>query len=119
MPELNVQKQCLFLAVYYCCILLFAGTMSYAKIQEKVTDGMAKSDRFVCPSCEQSKIPGFYMKKRACTIQISSSNRCKGSAAKKATILTRPSDLIAGGTATMGQCPSAQHQPPGICHVYS
>ncbi len=31
----------------------------------------------------------------------------------------RPCDLIVCETAAMGQCPSAQHQPPGICHVYS
>ncbi len=32
-------------------------------------------------------------------------------------VMTRPGDIIAGGSGGMGPCPPQQHQPPGIYHV--
>jgi hypothetical protein len=37
---------------------------------------------------------------------------------KKISVMTRPGDLIAGGSGGMGQCPPPQHQPPGIIDIY-
>ena len=110
----NVRHQSLFVAVYACCILLIAGTMSLDNTDESVLDGMTKSERFVCTSCEQRRLPGFFIDKRACKIHITKSKRCNGAAVKKVTVLTRPGDVIAGGTAAMGQIPNVQHQPQGI-----
>jgi len=42
------------------------------------------------------------------------SKMCKGGESKRITVMTRPGDVIAGGSGGMGPCPPPQHQPPGI-----
>ncbi len=37
---------------------------------------------------------------------------------KKKSVMTRPGDVIAGGSGGMGPCPPPQHQPPGIIDIY-
>jgi hypothetical protein len=118
MPPLNTRNQCIFVAVYAACILFVACAMSSDQRQDTNRDGYTKSERFVCVSCEKRNQPCFFMDKRSCKIHISKTNRCKGSVVKKVNIMTRPGDLIAGGTSAMGPCPNAQHQPPGILSRY-
>ncbi len=44
---------------------------------------------------------------------------CKGGESKRITVMTRPGDVIAGGSGCMGPCPPPQHQPPGIYLSYT
>jgi hypothetical protein len=37
---------------------------------------------------------------------------------KKISVMTRPGDVIAGGSGGMVPCPLPQHQPPGIPDIY-
>jgi hypothetical protein len=43
---------------------------------------------------------------------------CRGSDVKNISVMTRPGDVIAGGSGGMGPCPPPQHQPPGIIDIY-
>ena len=110
MPELGVRSQCIFLAVYASCILLCAVTMASQQAGAPV---LTEMERFVCCSCEKRGFPSFFVSKRAVHNHITKSKMCKGDA-KRITVMTRPGDVIAGGTGGMGPCPPPQHQPPGI-----
>jgi hypothetical protein len=44
---------------------------------------------------------------------------CNGSDVKQISVMTRPGDVIAGGSGGMGPCPPQQHQPPGIIKAYT
>ena len=44
---------------------------------------------------------------------------CKGGESKRITVMTRPGDVIAGGSGGMVPCPPPQHQPPGIYLSYT
>jgi hypothetical protein len=57
--------------------------------------------------------------KRAVRIHIGKSKICKGGEYKRITVMTRPGDVIAGGSGGMGPCPPPQHQPPGIYLAYT
>ena len=116
MPELGVRNQCLFLAVYASCLLLCAVTMAS---QQSGSSGLTQSERFVCCSCEKRGLPSFFGSKRAVHIHMSKSKSCKGGESKRVTVMTRPGDVIAGGSGGMGPCPPSQHQPPGINLVYT
>ena len=70
MPELRVRNQCLFVAIYAFCLLLFAGTMSSEQTGPSNSAGMTKSERFVCTSCERRKLPAFYLSSHACNTHI-------------------------------------------------
>jgi hypothetical protein len=37
---------------------------------------------------------------------------------KKISVMTRPRDVIAGGSGGIGRCPPPQHQPQGIIEEY-
>ncbi len=52
---------------------------------------------------------------------MSKSKMCKGGESKIITVMTRPGDVIAGGSLAggMGPCPPPQHQPPGIYFSYT
>ena len=119
MPEFSIHNQCLFVATYALCLLLFAGTMSSEQTGQSSSAGMTKSERFVCTSCEQRNLPAFYLSRHACNTHIGKSKRCNGAVSKKVTIMTRPGDVIAGGSAGMGPCLPPQHQPPGIYLNYT
>ena len=119
MSALNIRNQCLFLAIYSLCILLFACIMSSGRPGQADPVGTSESVRFVCTSCERRNLPAFFSSLRACRIHQGMSKRCHGSAYEKVTVLTRPGDVIAGGSGGMGPCPPPQHQPPGIRQTYS
>ena len=119
MSALNIRNQCLFLAIYSLCILLFACIMSSGRPGQADPVGTSESVRFVCTSCERRNLPAFFSSLRACRIHQGMSKRCHGSAYEKVTVLTRPDDVIAGGSGGMGPCPPPQHQPPGIRQSYS
>ena len=119
MSALNIRNQCLFLAIYSLCILLFACIMSLGRPGPADPVGTSESVRFVCTSCERRNLPAFFSSLRACRIHQGMSKRCHGSAYEKVTVLTRPGDVIAGGSGGMGPCPPPQHQPPGIRQSYS
>jgi hypothetical protein len=119
MSPLNIRNQCLFLAIYSLCILLFACIMSSGRPGPADPVGTSKSVRFVCTSCAQRNIPAFFSSLRACRIHQGKSKRCNGSSWEKITVMTRPGDVIAGGSGGMGPCPPQQHQPPGIRLTYT
>ena len=118
MSAFRIQNQCLFLAIYACCILLCASIMSSVQNGADDAVGTTQTDRFVCTSCERRNLPAFYASLRACRIHQGHSKRWNGSPWKKVTIMTRPGDVIAGGSGGMGPCPPPQHQPPCIIHTY-
>ncbi len=114
MKAYNVRNQCLFLAVYALCVLIFAGIMSSAQTGHTVPYGMSsmtKSERFLCTSCKKGSLPAFFLSKRACKIHIGKSKKCSGAEVKKVFIMTRPGNVIAGGSAGMVPCPPPPHQP--------
>ncbi len=119
MSDFTIRNQFLFLAIYSSCILLFASIMSSAQTGPADPTGTIESVRFVCISCEQRSLPAFYLSTRACHVHMSRAKRCHGSACKKVTIMTRPGDVIAGGSGGMGPCLPPLHQPPGIIPTYS
>ena len=117
MPELGVRNQCIFLAVYASCILLCAVSMASQQTGSSV---LTQSERFVCCSCEKRGFPSFFVSKRAVHTHMSKSKVCKkGGESKRITVMTRPGDVIAGGSGGMGPCPPPQHQPPGIYLSYT
>ena len=116
MPELGVRNQCIFLAVDASCLLLCAVTMAS---QQTGSSALTQSERFVCCSCEKRGFPSFFGSKRAVHIHMSKSKWCKGGESKRITVMTRPGDVIAGGSGGMGPCPPPQHQPPGIYLAYT
>ena len=116
MPELGVRNQCIFLAVYASCLLLCAVNMASQQTGSSV---LTQMERFVCCSCEKQGLPAFYVSKRAVHIHQSRSTMCKGGGSKRITVMTRPGDVIAGGSGGMGPCPPPQHQPPGIYLSYT
>ena len=111
MSGFGVRKQCIFVAVYASIILLCALTMSSQPSSSHVA---TKTTRFVCTTCEKRGLPAFFVDVRAAHIHRTKSKRCQGADIKKITVLTRPGDVIAGGSGGMGPCPPPQHQPPGI-----
>ena len=115
MPELGVQNQCIFLAVYASCLLLCAVSMAS---QQSGSSVLTQMERFVCCSCEKQGLPSFFVSKRAVRIHMGKSKKCKGGEYKSITVMTRPGDVIAGGSGGMGPCPPPQHQPPGIYLSY-
>ena len=119
MCALDTRAQCLFLACYASCILLFASCMSSQAPTGSVDTFAHESVRFVCTSCERRNIPAFYASLRACRIHMGHCKQCRGAPWKKVTKMTRPGDVIAGGSGGMGPCPAPQHQPPGISMVYT
>ena len=120
MSALNIRNQCLFVAIYSLCILLFACIMSSGRPWPADPVGTSESVRFVCTSCERrNHLPAFFSSLRACLIHMGKSKRCCGSNWEKVTVVTRPGDVIAGGSGGMGPCPPSKHQPPGIRQTYS
>ena len=111
MAAFGVRKQCIFVAVYASIILLCALTMSS---QQSSSHGATKTTRFVCTTCEKRGLPAFFVDVRAAHIHRTKSKRCQGADIKKITVLTRPGDVIAGGSGGMGPCPPPQHRPPGL-----
>ena len=59
----------------------------------------------MCYSCEKRGFPLFFVSKRAVHTHMSKSKMCLGDESKRITVITRPSDVIAGGSGGMGPCP--------------
>ncbi len=115
MPELGIRNQCLFIAVYASIVLLCAATMTS---QETGSLAGTVTTRYICSTCEKKGLRSFFMSQRAVHIHISKCKGCSGSDVKKISVMTRPGDVIAGGSGGMGPCPPPQHQPPGIIDIY-
>jgi hypothetical protein len=79
---------------------------------------LTQMEHFVCYSCEKRGFPSFFVSKRVVHTHMSKSKMCLGGESKRITVMTRPCDVIAGGSGCMGPCLPSQHQPPGICLVY-
>ena len=116
MAAFGLRKQCIFVAVYASIILLWALTMSS---QHSSSYGATKTTCFVCTTCEKRVLHAFFVDARAAHIHMGKSKRCHGADVKKITVVTRPGDVIAGGSGGMGPCPPPQHQPPGIYQEYT
>ena len=80
---------------------------------------LTQMEHFVCYSCEKRGFPSFFVSKRAVHTHMSKSKMCTGGESKRITVMTRPSDVIAGGSGGMGPCLPSQHQPPGIYLEYT
>ncbi len=80
---------------------------------------LTQMERFVCYSCKKRGFTSFFLYKRAVHIHMTKSTMCKGSKSKRIAVMTRPGDVIAGGSGGMGPCPPPQHQPPGIYLSYT
>jgi hypothetical protein len=99
------------------------GTSSVSRMTE------VKVDRFVCLACQARHFPAIFSSRRALRIHITKSKNPKcGQEWSKIKIMTRPGDVIAGGSGGMGPCPPPQHQPPGgvdnsnilcMCNIYT
>ncbi len=80
---------------------------------------LTQMEHFVCYSCEKRGFPLFFVSKRAVHTHMSKSKMCKGGESKRITVMTRPCDVLAGGSGGMRPCPPPQHQPPGIYLSYT
>jgi hypothetical protein len=73
-----------------------------------------EEERFVCLACQARHFPAIFSSRRAMRIHIARSKNTKCSTEwSKIKVMTRPGDVIAGGSGGMGSCPPAQHQPQG------
>ena len=106
MSTFGIRNQCIFIAVYSAVKLFCACAMSESGNFTTVT-------RYICCSCESRKIHSFFSSRANAHMHMAKSARCKAGSVKKVNIITRPGDVIAGGTGGMGPCPLPQHQPPG------
>ena len=89
-------------------VALVIGTSSVSRMTE------VKEDRFMCLACQARHFPAIFSSRRALRIHITKSKNPKcGQEWSKMKIMTRPGDVIAGGSGGMGSCPPPQHQPPG------
>ena len=104
-------------------VALVIGTSSVSRMTE------VEVDRFVCLACQARHFPAIFSSRRALRIHITKSKNPKcGQEWSKIKIMTRPGDVIAGGSGGMGPCPPPQHQPPGgvensnilcMCNIYT
>ena len=92
----------------------------YCFICPVVTDSMIYAapvveDRFVCSACQERNLQAIFSSKRALHNHMTKSKnpRCRSAGSEKIRVITRPGDVVAGGTGGMGPCPPPQHQPPG------
>ena len=71
--------------------------------------------RFVCRGCQERNLQAIFSSKRALHVHMTRSKnpRCRSAGSEKIRVITRPGDVVAGGTGGMGPCPPPQHQPPG------
>ena len=71
--------------------------------------------RFVCRACQERNMQAIFSSKRALHTHMTKSKnpRCRSAGSDKIRVITRPGDVVAGGTGGMGPCPPPQHQPPG------
>ena len=115
MPDLGIRNQCFFIAVYASIILLCAATMTS---QQTGSLGGTVTTRYICSTCEKKGLRSFFVSERALRIHMTKSKGCRGADVKKISVMTRPGDVIAGGSGGMGPCPPPQHQPPGIIDIY-
>ena len=91
----------------------------YCFICPVVTDSMIYAapvveDRFVCSACQERNLQAIFSSKRALHNHMTKSKnpRCRSAGSEKIRVITRPGDVVAGGTGGMGPCPPPQHQPP-------
>ncbi len=113
MPELGIQNQCIFIAFYASFILLCAATTTSQQIGSL---GATVTAHYLCTWCEKKGLRAFFVSSRAAHIHMSKCKGHSGSEVKQISVImmTRPRDVIAGGSGGMGLCPPPQHQPPGI-----
>jgi hypothetical protein len=115
MHELGIRNQCFFIAVYASIILLCAATMTS---QQTGSLAGTVTTRYICSTCEKKGLRFFFVSDRAVRIHIGKCKGCSGADVKQISVMTRPGDVIAGGSGGMGPCPPPQHQPPGIIDIY-
>ena len=120
----NAEYDCMFCHRYGCCSRTNAWQLSTYprhRIPAFVPYGLSvltQMEHFVCYSCEKRGFPSFFVSKRAVHTHMSKSKMCTGGESKRITVMTRPGDVIAGGSGGMGPCLPSQHKPPGIYLVY-
>ena len=91
-------------------VALVIGTSSVSRMPE------VEEDQFVCLACQALHFPAIFSSRRALRVHIHRSKNPKCAQEwSKIKIMTRPGDVIAGGSGgiMMGPCPPPQHQPPG------
>ena len=101
----------LFQPHFLFAVALFAlvfGTFSGSEMTE------VEEERFVCLACQARHFPAIFSSRRALRIHMKKSkNPMCALEWSKIRVMTRPGDVIAGGSGGMGPCPPPQHQPPG------
>ena len=66
-------------------------------------------DRFVCSACHERNLQAIFSSKRALYNYMTKSKnpRCRSAGSEKIRVITRPGDVVAGGTGGMGPYPSS------------
>ena len=61
-------------------------------------------DRFVCSACQERNLQAIFSSKRALHNHMTKSKnpRCRSAGSEKIRVITRPGDVVAGGTGGMG-----------------
>ena len=91
---------------------LVFGTLSGSVMTE------VEEERFVCVECQSRHFPAFFSSRRALRVHMHRSKNPKCALEwSKIRVITRPGDVIAGGSGGMGPCPPPQHQPPGAVYI--
>ena len=89
-------------------VALVIGTYSESGMTE------VEEDRFVCLACQARHFPAIFSSRRALRVHMHKSRNPKCAQEwSKIRVMTRPGDVIAGGSGGMGPCPPQHHQPPG------
>ena len=98
-------------------VALFAlvfGTISGSEMTE------VEEERFVCLVCQARQFPAIFSSRRALRVHMHRSKNPKcASEWSKIRVITRPGDVIAGGSGGMGPCPPLQYQPPGAENTHT
>ncbi len=78
-----------------------------------------EEERFVCVECQSRHFPAIFSSRRALRVHMHRSKNPKCALEwSKIRVITRPGDVIAGGSGGMGPCPPPQHQPPGAENMH-
>ena len=98
-------------------VALFAlvfGTLSGSDMTE------VEEERFVFVECQSQHFPAIFSSRRALRIHMHRSKNLKCALEwSKIKVMTRPGDVIAGGSGGMGPCPTPQHQLPGAVYTHN
>ena len=98
----------------FALLSLVFGTFSGSVMTE------VEEERFVCVECQSLHFPAIFSSRRALRVHMHRSKNPKCALQwSKIRVITRPGDVIAGGSGGMGPCPPLQHQPLGAVYTHN